>query len=371
MKPNYEDSTTNLACSILKYFEVPYYHNTISDVDNALKDNPKNVVLILFDGMGYNLINRILPSDSFIRQNMIRKISSVAPSTTTAATTSMLSGLNPSEHCWLGWNTYIEPIDKIITLYTNKEKDSEEESAADYYIPDKYMPYRNLKEQIDAGKYSASIIFPFGNYTVYDEYSLNDMSKKILEECNKEGKRYIYVYHEDPDSTMHKTGTRSDETIRAFYKIDKCLKRLDKNLKDTLLIVTADHGHMDSTPFIITDYPDFYNTLDGNVSIEARFCSFKVKDDKKEEFEQLFNKYFGDYFVLKTKDEIINEGWFGPGHEHELFRSALGDYFALANSDKFFIYKLKEGEEEIVLKSTHAGITPDEMEVPLVLKRYK
>ena len=55
-KPNYDECITNLACSMLKYFEVPYKHNTIKDVDDMLdKYNPKNVVVILYDGMGYDI----------------------------------------------------------------------------------------------------------------------------------------------------------------------------------------------------------------------------------------------------------------------------------------------------------------------------
>ena len=108
LSPNYEECITNLACSILKYFEVPYKHNTIKEIDESLKSNPKNVVVILFDGMGYNLINRILKEDSFLRTNMVKPISSISPSTTTASTTSILSGLNPIEHGWLGWDMYIK-----------------------------------------------------------------------------------------------------------------------------------------------------------------------------------------------------------------------------------------------------------------------
>ena len=54
--PNYDDCITNLSCSLLKHFEVPYKHNTIKEVDEMLECNPKNVVVILFDGMGYHLI---------------------------------------------------------------------------------------------------------------------------------------------------------------------------------------------------------------------------------------------------------------------------------------------------------------------------
>ena len=39
--------------------------------------------------------------NSFLYRNMVKEISSVVPATTTASTTSMLTGLSPMEHGWL------------------------------------------------------------------------------------------------------------------------------------------------------------------------------------------------------------------------------------------------------------------------------
>ena len=362
--PDYNDSLTNLACSILKYFEVDYKHNTISDVDRVLEENnPKNVVLILYDGMGYNLVNRILKSDDFLRVNMKRSISSVCPSTTTAATTSILSGLNPSEHNWLGWDMYVKEEDKIITLFLNTYKDTYKQ-AAPYNIARKYYGYKSLIEQINSGPYTASIVSPHGgiNYK-----NLSDMNDKIVSELSSRGKKYIYVYYKNPDSTMHDYGTDAKETIDVFNEINKSTEELSNRLKDTLLIVVADHGHINSTPITISEYKDFYDTLDGDVSIEARFCSFKVKSGKEKEFEKLFNKYFSKWFILKTKEEIIREFYFGRGDYHKYYRDSLGDYFALAIGDKYFRYN----DNSVNLVSMHAGLTEDEMRIPLIMKLIK
>lgn len=367
VKPNYNECITNITCSVLKYFEVPYKHNTISEIDDMLKTNPKNVVVILFDGMGYNLVNRILDENSFLRKNMIKSISSVSPSTTTASTTSMISGLNPCEHGWLGWDVYIKPEDKIVSLFKNTLKDTNIQ-ASDEYLPDKYFYYKNVREQINEGKYNAEIVFPFGKYVVYDNKDLYEMNCKIINECNKDGKRFVYAYYENPDALLHLNGTNSNKVKRMFKLINKSVEMLSNGLKDTLLIVTADHGHIDCSPIIISNYKDFLDTLNGDTSIEPRFCSFNVKDSREEDFINLFNKYFGNDFILKTKDEIINEGWFGIGEEHNEFRNSLGDYFALAISNKFFLYK--ECEESILV-SHHAGITEDEMRIPLIMKRIK
>ena len=364
IKPNYDDCITNLACSILKYFDVPYKHNTIGDIDNLLNEfKPKNVVVILYDGMGYNLLNRILPDYSFLRNHCIRSISSVCPSTTTASTTSMLSGLNPCEHGWLGWDLYLKSENKIVTLFTNKLKDTDTYASKEN-LATKYMPYKTLTEQInESSPYSSSIVFPFGNHIVYK--NIDDMMDKIVAECNKEGRRYIYVYYEDPDGIMHDTGTDSKETKDTFELIDRKTKELCDRLEDTVVIVTADHGHINSSGILISDYKDFKDTLSSDVSIEARFCSFKVKKEKKEEFERLFNLYFSKYFILKTKEQIINEHYFGYGKEHYEFKRSLGDYCALAISDKYFRYS----EDSVNLKSMHAGLTEDEMRIPLILIR--
>ena len=127
VKNNYDECITNIACSIRKYFNLSYQHKTLKEIDEILeRDNPKNVIVILFDGMGANILNRTLDNNSFFRENKIKEMTSVFPATTTAATTSMRTGLNPCEHGWLGWNTYIPELNKVITLFMNCEKMKQE-----------------------------------------------------------------------------------------------------------------------------------------------------------------------------------------------------------------------------------------------------
>jgi len=361
--PNYDECITNLACSVLKHFGCDYTHNTLKDVDKVLEENnPKNVIVILYDGMGYNLINRILPEDSFMRQNMLRSYSSVCPATTTASTTSILSGLNPCEHGWLGWNLYIPPFGKIVTMFTNTLKDKEEQ-AADYRVADKYYSYKNIIDNINEnGNGKAYIISPYAGIK-YD--SLDDMINKIVETSQIDGKKYIYAYYEDPDGLMHQYGTGSEEAKKSFFEIDEVTRKLADRLEDSVLIITADHGHINTSPILISDYKDFNDTLDGDIWIEGRFCAFKVKNE--EEFLRLFKKYFEKDFLLKTKEEILKEKIFGDGIEHQYFRDSLGDYFALGITDK----NLKYDENSHIFMSSHAGLTEDEMDIPLVLKVKK
>ena len=87
VKNNYNECITNLACSIRKYFELDYQHNTLSYVDKLLeKKQPKNVVVILFDGMGSRILDRVLDKEDFFIKNRKKEITTVFPATTTAAT---------------------------------------------------------------------------------------------------------------------------------------------------------------------------------------------------------------------------------------------------------------------------------------------
>ena len=94
--PDYENSILNLINSILHYYHVETKYNGIDILDKRLEKKYKNIVLIILDGMGENILNTISPN-GFFKKHQERKITSVYPSTTTAAMTTYYSGKTPIE----------------------------------------------------------------------------------------------------------------------------------------------------------------------------------------------------------------------------------------------------------------------------------
>lgn len=367
IKNNYNECLTNLACSIRKYFGLEYKHNTLDYIDAILEEQkPKNVVTILCDGMGSNIMDRMLPSDSFLIKNRIKAITTVFPATTVAATTSMMTGLNPVETGMLGWDMYYKDIDKTITVFANSEKGDFEYKPLDEAIEynRKHMIRKSIMDELnEKTDYKGYTLFPFGENAYKD---LDDMYKIIEDKCNEDGMKYIYAYDTDPDHTMHEIGCDKPKIESIIEDINRRIEKLSGKLTDTVIFVVADHGHHNVENMFIKDYPDIEECLLRNTSLEPRAINFFVKPDKKNIFENLFNKYFGNDFDLYSTEEVIASKLFGDGEENEIFRDALGDYLAIAKTDKTLLY---EGSE--VLKSQHAGYTEDEILVPLIVAACK
>ena len=368
VKNNYKECLTNLACSIRKYFELDYKHNTLRYIDDILEETkPKNVVVMLFDGMGSRIINRNLSEESFFRKNMLKEITTVFPATTTAATTSIRTGLNPIEHGWLGWNMYIKPIDKIITLFLNCEKGNEDVVCEEFLqVKDKLVSKTISDEINEKTNYKAMELFPFntGNAIVYE--NLDDMMNIIETETKKDGKKFIYAYDPEPDHTMHDFGPDSNEALELINIRNKSVEELCERLDDTLVIIIADHGHKKVEHIYLNDYPQLVNMLERNTSLEQRAVSFKIKDEYKKEFKSKFNEAFKDDYTLYSKEEIIESNLFGDGDKNELFDSAIGDYIAITDTDKCIVFN---GDE--ILCSQHAGYNDDEIYVPIILSKIK
>ena len=363
VRNNYEECLTNLACSIRKYFELDYKHNTLDYIDKILEEKkPKNVVTILCDGMGSNIMDRMIPNDSFLIKNRLKSITTVFPATTVAATTSMTTGLNPVETGMLGWDMYYKDIDKTITVFMSSEKGDFEYKPLDEAIEynNKHMKRKTIGKEInEIGLYKGYSLFPFGDKAYQ---TLDDMYERIEKLCNEDGKKYIYAYDTEPDHTMHEIGCDKPKIKEIIENINRRIEELSKKLTDTVIFVVADHGHHNVENIFIKDYPDVEDCLLRNTSLEPRAVNFFIKPDKKEIFVELFNKYFGDDFDLYSMDDVIDSKLFEDGEENEIFRDALGDYLAIGKTNKTLLY---EGSD--ILKSQHAGYTDDEILVPLIV----
>ena len=186
---------------------------------------------------------------------------------------------------------------------------------------------------------------------------------RIKELCEQEGKKYIYAYWNEPDSTMHETGCYSITSKKMLLELEKKVEALCRELSDTLVLITADHGLIDSDSVAIEDYPEILDCLVRMPSIEPRAMNLFVKAGMEQRFESLFRASFGKKFLLLTKAEVKERGLFGIGEEHFRFDEMLGDYLAVATSD-LSIYNTREEKERFI--GVHAGLTEDEMVVPLV-----
>lgn len=356
---NYENCIANLPNSILKKYGVEPVGKTLPVADRLLEGDYKNVVLLLLDGMGTCIMESNLREEGFLRRHFVESIQTVFPPTTVAATNSAMSGLQPVEHAWLGWDCYYPQVDKNVTVFLNTEQGTDT-PVAEESVAWKYCGYQSVVDLLNNAGKKAYHVTPF---TPPYPDSFEAVCSRIVKLCEEDEKKYIYAYWNEPDSIMHRCGCYSEEAKRVVTDLENEIRKMCEHLEDTLLIVTADHGHCDGRNVSITDYPKILECLVRMPSIEPRALNLFVKADKRKQFEEEFRKEFGEDFLLLTKEEVYQEKLFGTGTPHRNVDAMLGDYLAISTTD-LTIFNTKEETE--AFKGIHAGYTSDEMRIPII-----
>ena len=182
---NYNKCLTNVANSILKYYDLKTYHSTLKELDDILEEKRyKNIILMLYDGMGSNILKRNLSSNSFLNKNKLMNIDAVFPATTTASTTSVLSGKNPNEHGLLGLDLYFKEFDKTISIFPNTIKDTNLLFSEQNVSEIKYQ-YTNIIKKV-ATKVNSVGLFPFKE-TKYIDIDEGAMDVRLTNKENTDG----------------------------------------------------------------------------------------------------------------------------------------------------------------------------------------
>lgn len=197
--------------------------------------------------------------------------------------------------------------------------------------------------------------------------TFEQMCHRISKACLKNNNRKIIsAYWTEPDHTAHYNGACCKILKQKLNNIDANITKMMLGLKNTLLIVSADHGLTDVDEFYINDYPDICNMLEKPLTPESRFLIFFVKKAFKEDFPAAFQKLFGQDFRLYTTEEFLKTGLLGTGKKHPCLDGFFGDFVAISTSNKGIRYKSEQPIPEMC--ANHAGISTAEMVIPLIVK---
>lgn len=306
--PDYDNSIANLACSVLKRFGIEPPNPSLPLADGLLSERRyKNIVIMLLDGMGNNIIEANLAPDGFFHRHLAGTYSSVFPPTTVAATTAMDSGLFPAQSAWLGWTGWFPEVGRNVVYFLNRDFDTDEQIEGES-IAWKYVPYWSIHDRIRAAGYASHYLAPFAEPHPKDFAAMCGEIKRL---CAEDGEKYIHAYWDQPDTIMHRKGCFGEPARSSVRELEKAVGELADELSDTLLLITADHGHINSTRAVITDYPDITECLVRMPSIEPRCLNLFVRDGMAEQLKAAFREHFDGKFLLMSKAEVM---------ERELFR---------------------------------------------------
>ncbi|MGM9814001.1 MAG: alkaline phosphatase family protein [Candidatus Enteromonas sp.] len=363
---DFDNTIVSFSSSLLAHFGATPKHKTLPAIDRVLEGHRK-VVVLLFDGLGQRMIERHLKEGSFLRSHLFHTMEAVFPPTTVASTNAFLSGLYPVENGWLAWDQWIDQYNCNVEGFTNRDHNSGKAILPhEDNILRRLAPYASIFEQIRNAGFQGDLFRVFPSWILPKMPStLKEARRKIDAYLNDSNDIFGYVYWTEPDALMHEFGVDASKVHREILNIQRFVKGLVKAHPDTLFLTIADHGLVDIVFEDLCDHPDLYSLLYHPVSMEGRVSTFFVKEGAKENFESLFKRYYGDRYVLLSKEEAKKIHLFGLGDEHPLFDEALGDFISVSITpySLFASKDYKEEEDGGFLKAAHAGYTKDEMEI--------
>lgn len=272
-KPNYDRSILSISSSIMKYYGMNLNYKSLGELDNLLEKKYKNVIFLILDCLGTKVLTDNLKDDSLLRTNLITNVTSVFPPTTAAATTAFHSGMSPLENGWIGWMPYFKEYNKIIELFTGNDFYTREKVIEPF--DDKLLKYKTIYEKISETNKNVKYhkIFP-ANIDANGAYSFKELCDKIKKCCNNGTTNLISAYWNEPDHTIHNNGVNNEAIKNVLNDIEINLKELTTNLKDSIIIISADHGAVDVEEVYINEIADINDCLAMPPSIESRFVTF-------------------------------------------------------------------------------------------------
>jgi hypothetical protein len=327
------------------------------------------IVLLVLDGLGWlQLRDRAHLAPTLASATGIeRPLTSVAPTTTATALTSITTGRPPADHGILGYRLDVGgEILNILhwTIGDHPARDARRTFPARDLQPHPSFPGSAgrvpvvSKAEFGGTGFTAAHLgnSPLHGYRVQSSLPLE------IGELLAAGEPFVYAYYDGIDRIAHADG------LGERYEAE--LRTTDRLVGDVVaalppgavLVVTADHGEVQvgaDVELLGAEAMAMVDFLSG----EGRFRWLHAREGAVADLVDAMSERYGPTTWVLERDELVDAGWFG-GPLPDVLRRRLGDVALVPFAPIAFLDPADTGESR--LQARHGSLTDEELLVPLL-----
>lgn len=325
----------------------------------------EQVVLLVLDGLGWEQLQDHAALMPILASGDGLPITTVAPTTTATALSSIATGLTPGEHGLIGYRMLIGGEVLNVLRWNSIEGDRRRSKPPHDIQP--FPAFMGLKVPVispaelhDTGFTEAHLWGARG----VGWRAASAIGVEVGREL-RAGERFVYAYYGGVDRTAHERGFGPfyDAELRASdYLIGTILEQMTPG---SVLLVTADHGQVEVGDHTVYPSPDLLAMVEVQ-SGEGRFRWWHARRGAADELAAAAREAYGDRAWVVTRQQVLDEDWFGPTVPPPVVQR-LGDVALVPFAPVSFFDPADQGPFELICR--HGSLTPAEVLVPLVALR--
>ncbi len=341
---------------ILRREPVPWLPETVLDA--------RVVVLLVLDGLGWDALQAhpgLMPT---LHGMTGGAVTTVVPSTTAAALTSITTGLSPAEHGVIGFRVAVDgDVLNVLGWQMAKAK-----RAPDPFVIQRHPPF--LGRAVTVVTSSSFRNSGFTRVHLRDTEFVGWRAESTLVEHLRNLTRgkatFVYSYYPGIDEVAHEFGLHDGYYTAELAATDRLVAAvLDALPADAALVVTADHGqvHLDPESWLPLGDVEPYVAFGSG---DGRFRYLHAEKGAADDLAAAAKETFGGRAWVLTRTELLDGGSLGP-EPSPATRRRVGDVVLAARDDVAFIDPAMP--RELGLRSAHGSMTSTEMLVPCLAAR--
>jgi Type I phosphodiesterase / nucleotide pyrophosphatase len=323
----------------------------------------RQVVLLVLDGLGWEQLGQRPHVAPTLHSMVGGPITSVAPTTTATALTSLTTGLAPALHGVVGYRVQVARGEVMNVLRWTTSRGDARESVP----PEKFQTHEafaNSGAPVVTKAEFATTGFTAAHLAGVRLHGWRVASALVVEvrRLLQQQEPFVYAYYDGVDKVAHEKG------FGEYY--DAELTAVDRLVADlagalppgAVLIVTSDHGQVQVGSAIVELDQQFMTGVE-LLSGEGRFRWLHARSGATRSLTEEARQRFGHLAWVRSREELVEEGWLGGRPAPEIERR-LGDVALIPFEPVAFHDPSDPGEARMVCR--HGSLTPAESWVPLL-----